>query len=111
MDTEQAKQVIQNAIDGRPNSCISEHARGLKEVYDLLNSQAPASAPPVVADAPRATPAPSLRAYTIQITLEETIPAYSKEEAWEDALDLLSGRDGMMIVAHRITGPIEEESP
>ena len=93
-------------MEGSPNSCISEHQRGLESVYNLLIaldriSEAPASS--VVADAPRTPPAPRLKSYNISLKLKSLFLAEDEHEAWEQALDKISGRTGM----HLCGGTVE----
>lgn len=100
MNIKEAQEIIRNAVEGSPNSCISEHQRGLESVYNLLIaldriSEAPASS--VVADAPRTPPTPRLKLYDISITLEGRFSAADEDEAWEQALDKISGRTGMQL--------------
>jgi len=99
MDIEQAKKIIQDAINGNPNSCMSSHHRVLQEVYDWL-SEAPASA--VVADAPRPPPTPLLKPYLISVTLQDTFMAADADEAWDTAMDRIAGRTGTDLVDHKI---------
>ena len=56
MNNEEAIRILNNAIHGVPNSCLSEHACQLAEVRDYLRATALA----VVADAPRPPPTPTI---------------------------------------------------
>ena len=96
MELQEMLSILDNAIEGRPNSTLSEHARRLQEVRDSL-----ASGPHVVADAPSAPP-PRLDTFCVDIVLSEEYQAVDKEEAWEMALNHLSSRKGMSIISHKI---------
>ena len=97
MDITEARQVIKNALEGTPNSCLSEHSRQLKEVYDLLFAldQIGTAPPPEKSEV-------QLKLYHITLTLEDEFLAESSEEAWEMALDKISNRKGMQLCGHDI---------
>ena len=96
MDIQTAQQIVHNAIEGQPNSCLSEHARGLKEVYELLIAldriSQPTEKPPKV----------QLKLYHVTVTLEDEFLAENADEAWERAMDAISSRKGMQLCNHKI---------
>ena len=97
MDIHEAREVVKNTLEGRPNSCLSEHYRGLKQVYDLLFALDQIGAAP----APK-EPEKQLKLYHITVTLEDEFLAADKDEAWEMAMDKISGRRGMMLCGHKV---------
>lgn len=96
MELQEMLSILDNAIEGRPNSTLSEHSRRLQQVRDSL-----ASGPHVVADAPSAPP-PRLAKFFVDIVLSEEYEAVDEDEAWEMALSHISSRKGMMITSHKI---------
>lgn len=111
MNKAEAMRIVEDAISGRPNTCMSEHYRGLKEVYDFLFalyeiSEAPASA--VVADAPRPPPTPRLKSYLVSLTLQGSFLATDSDEAWDMAMDRIAGRTGLDLVDHTIVEPEDD---
>jgi hypothetical protein len=97
MDMNEMLSILDNAIEGNPNSCLSEHARKLAEVREYL-----ATAPAVVANAPPPPPPPDLKLFYVDITLSDNFLAADENEAWERALDMISSRKGMTIQTHKI---------
>lgn len=96
MELQEMLSVLDNAIEGRPNSTLSEHSRALQRVRDSL-----ASGPHVVADAPSAPP-PRLDHYYVEVTLGDTVLAANEDEAWEMIMDKISTRKGMSLVGHTV---------
>ena len=98
MDIHEAREVVKNALEGTPNSCLSEHYRGLKQVYELLFALDQMIGTVPTPEKPKV----QLKLYHITVTLEDEFLATDKGEAWEMAMDKLATRGGMMLCDHKI---------
>lgn len=94
MNIEEAIRIVDQAISGEPNTCLSEHSSRLKELREWLSAGNPAPSPPFVADAPRAT---TPRRYLVEVGLSGHVTAENEEDAYDQGMQLIENRDGLDI--------------